>query len=71
MLSLRSDKGNLRVDVSEKFFPVRVVRHQKRLLREVLDALSLKVFQFRLAGTLSNLHWWKVSLPCSRGVKTR
>ncbi|KFQ89834.1 hypothetical protein N337_12676, partial [Phoenicopterus ruber ruber] len=37
------------------FFMMRVVRHWKRLPREVVDAPSLEVFKARLDGALSNL----------------
>lgn len=39
----------------KKFFAVRLVRHWKRLFREVVDALSLEVVYTRLHGPLSNL----------------
>jgi len=42
---------------------MRVVRHWSRLSREAVDAPSLKVFKTRLDVALSNLIWWKVSLP--------
>jgi len=42
---------------------MRVMRHWKRLPREALDALSLEVFKASLDRALSNLGWWKVSLP--------
>jgi len=32
-----------------------MVRHWHRLLREVVDALSLEIFKIRLDGALSNL----------------
>ena len=34
-----------------------------RLPREAVAAPSLAVFKARLDGALSNLVWWKVSLP--------
>ena len=37
--------------------------HWNRLPREVLDSPSLEVFKARLDETLSNMVWWKVSLP--------
>ena len=37
-----------------KFFTVRVVRHSKRLLREVVDAPSPEALKARLDGALSN-----------------
>jgi len=55
-------EGRLRLDIRKKFFMMRVVRHWRRLPREVVDAPSLAVFKARLDGALSNLVWWKVSL---------
>ncbi len=43
------------MDVREKSFTVRVVRHWHRLPREVVDALSLETFKAWLEGTLCNL----------------
>jgi len=42
---------------------VRAVRPWPRLPREVVAAPSLVVFKPRLDGALSNMVWWKVSLP--------
>ena len=41
---------------------MRVVKHWNRLPREAVNARSLAVFKARLAGALSNLVWWKMSL---------
>ncbi|KFP65370.1 hypothetical protein N322_03806, partial [Cariama cristata] len=49
------EEGRYRLDVSKKFFTLRVVRHWNRLPREVVDAPSLEVFKARLDGALSNL----------------
>jgi len=48
---------------------VRVVRHWHRLPREAVAAPSLAVFKARLDGALSNLVWWKVSLPMAGGLE--
>jgi len=48
---------------------MRVVRHRNRLPREAVAAPSLKVFKARLDGALSNLVWWKVSLPMAGGLE--
>jgi len=50
---LKEDR--FRLDVRKKFFPIRVVRHWHRLLREAVDAPSLAVSKARLDGALSNL----------------
>ncbi|KFQ14770.1 hypothetical protein N330_11861, partial [Leptosomus discolor] len=47
--------GSLRLDIRNKFFTVRLVRHWNRLPREVVDAPSLSVFKARLDGALSSL----------------
>ncbi|PKU40792.1 hypothetical protein llap_8903 [Limosa lapponica baueri] len=59
--NLKEDK--FRLDIMKQFFIVRVVRHWNKLPREAVDAPSLEVFKARLDGALSNLVWWKVSLP--------
>jgi len=48
-------EGRFRLDIRKGFFMIRVVKHWHRLLREVVDALSLKTFKVRLDGALSNL----------------
>lgn len=48
-------EGRFRLDVRGKFFTERVVRCWHRLLGEVVDAPSLKVFKTRLDGALGNL----------------
>ena len=48
-------EGTFRLDVRGKFFTERVVRCWNRLPREVLDVLSLELFQARLDGALHNL----------------
>jgi len=46
---------------------MRVVRPWHRLPREAVAAPSLAVFKGRLDRALSNLVWWKVSLPMAGG----
>ena len=46
---------------------MRVVRHWHRLPRAAVAAPSLERFKARLDGALSNLGWWKVSLPMAGG----
>jgi len=48
---------------------MRVVRPWHRLPREAVAAPSLAVFKARLDGALSNLVWWKVSLPMAGELK--
>lgn len=45
-----------RLDIKKKFFAVRVVRHWKRLSRDVVDAPSLAAFKVRLDKAWSSLH---------------
>ncbi|PKU47403.1 hypothetical protein llap_2305 [Limosa lapponica baueri] len=48
-------EGRLGLDIRKTFFTLRVVRHWKRLPREVVDAPPLEVFKARLNGALNNL----------------
>jgi len=43
------------LDIRKKPFTVRVLRHRNRLLRDVVDAPSLKTFKARLDQALGNL----------------
>ena len=57
------------MDIRKKLFTLRVVRHWNGLPRKVVDAPSLEVFKGKLDGALSNLDWWKVSLPMAGGLE--
>ncbi|KFZ61045.1 hypothetical protein N338_02506, partial [Podiceps cristatus] len=48
-------EGRFRLDIRNKFFTMRVVRHWNRLPREVVAAPSLEEFKARLDGALGNL----------------
>ena len=48
-------EGRFRLDVRQKFFPVRVVRPWHRLPREAVSAPSLEGFKARLDRALGNL----------------
>jgi len=47
---------------------MRVAKPWPRLPREVVDAPSLGTLRARLDGALSNLVWWKGSLPMAGGL---
>ncbi|KGL90202.1 hypothetical protein N301_00152, partial [Charadrius vociferus] len=49
------EEGRFRIDIRNKFFTVRVVRHWHRLPREAVAAPSLEVFKARLDGALNSL----------------
>ena len=51
------EEGTFRLDNRKKFFTVRGVKHWNRLHRDVVDAPSLKAFEARLDGAVSNLVW--------------
>ncbi|KFO93874.1 hypothetical protein N320_12406, partial [Buceros rhinoceros silvestris] len=48
-------EGRFRLDIRKKFFTMRVVKHQDRLPREMVDDPSLKTLKVRLNGALGNL----------------
>ncbi|KFQ87960.1 hypothetical protein N337_10121, partial [Phoenicopterus ruber ruber] len=48
-------EGSFRLDLRKELFTMRVVRHWKRLPREVVAAPSLEALKARLDGALSNL----------------
>lgn len=50
------------MDIRKKSFAVSVVRHCKRLPREVVDASSLETLKVMLDGALSNILQLSMSL---------
>ncbi|KFP30983.1 hypothetical protein N325_09490, partial [Colius striatus] len=48
-------EGRFRLDIRNKIFPVRVVRHWNKLPKEAVDVPSLAAFKARLDEALSNL----------------
>ena len=52
---LKEGRCRFRLDIRNKFFTTRVVRHWRRLSREDVDARSLEEFKARLDGALGNL----------------
>lgn len=53
--SFKLVKAGLRLSVRKKFFPLWVVRHWNRLLRETVVAPRLEVLEGKLDGALSNM----------------
>jgi len=62
-------EGRFGLDIGQKFFPMRVVKHWPRLPREAVAAPSLAVLKARLDGALSNVVWWKMSLIMAGGLE--
>ena len=54
--------SSLKIYVGCKSFRVRVVRYWNRLLRDVVDASSLKIFKARLDQALDKLFELRMSL---------
>jgi len=48
-------EGRFRLDIRNKSFNVRVVRHRNRLSRDVFGAPSLETFKVRLNQALGNV----------------
>jgi len=51
----QTKRGEIYIDIRNKYFTVRVVRYWHRLLRYVVDALSVKTFKVSLDQSLNNL----------------
>ncbi|KGL90219.1 hypothetical protein N301_00170, partial [Charadrius vociferus] len=49
------EEGRFRLNIRNKCFTLRVVRHWHRLPREAVEAPSLEVFKARLDVALGNL----------------
>ena len=47
--------GRFRLDIERKVFIQRMVKHQNRLTKEVVDALTLEAFKARLNVALGSL----------------
>ena len=45
-------RERFRLDIRKKFFMIRVMRHDHRLPKEVVDAPSLETFKVRLHGAV-------------------
>ena len=65
----KQKESRFRFDIRKKSFTVRVVRPWQRLPREAGDDSSLATFKARLDGALTDLVWWKKSLPVAGGME--
>jgi len=55
ILAFQLKEHKFRLNVRKKSFAISNVKHWNRLLRELVDALSLETFKVRLDRALSNL----------------
>ena len=54
-LGFKLKEDRFRLDIKEKYFTVRAVRHRNRLPSDMVDAPPLKNLKARLDKTLGNL----------------
>jgi len=60
--------GRFRLDIRQKCFAMRVVKHWNRLPKGVANAPCLDTCQVRLEEALRNLNLWKMSLLVAGGL---
>ena len=58
-------EGRFSLDISKKFFMMRVMRRWHRLPRDAVDAPSMEVLKARLDGDLGSLICCVAALPMS------
>jgi len=64
----KTKEDRFRLDISKKFFTMRMVKRWNGLPREVVGAPSLETFKARLDGALNNLIKLKMSLLIAGGL---
>ena len=66
--SFKLEEGIFRLDIRNKFFTVRVVRHWDRLPRDLVDVPLLRMFKAILDGALSNTVLWDSHTESQNGL---